>query len=81
MPTTFIVKRNNEEACCIMQNADVYLRKSKNKNKWTIIVENTLDLEIIHLPRRDIAIEEFNRIAREVQNGATTVVIEEKAPM
>ncbi len=79
MQTTFIVKRDNGEACCIMQNADVYLRK--NKNKWTIIVENTLDLEIIHLPRRDIAIEEFERIMREVQNGAATVVIEEKAPM
>ncbi len=76
--TTFIVKRNKGESASIMHDADVYLRK--NSGKWTIMVESTLNLEIVHLPRRDVAIAEFERITHELQSGASVIVIEEKTP-
>ncbi len=78
MSPTFIVKRSKGETASIMHGADVYLRN--NRGKWTIIVENTLNLEIVHLPRRDVAIAEFERITQELQSGASVIVIEEKVP-
>lgn len=78
MTTTFIVKRNKGERASIMHDADVYLRK--NSGKWAIMVESTLNLEIVHLPRRDVAIAEFERITQELQSGASVIVIEEKTP-
>ena len=78
MNPIFIVKRNKGERASIMHGADVYLRK--NSGKWTIMVESTLNLEIVHLPRRDIAIAEFERITSEMQSGASVIVIEETSP-
>ncbi len=78
MGTTFIVIRNNGERCCVLHNADVFLRK--NNGKWTLIVESATNLEMIQFPRRDIAINEFERITREIVSGARAVTIKDNSP-
>jgi hypothetical protein len=78
MSVTFIVLKGNKERCSIMHDADVYLRK--NNGKWSIMIESTLNLEIVRMARRDLAIAEFERITNEITNGVQTITIEEKVP-
>lgn len=78
MSTTFIVIKANKESGCILHDADVFLRN--RKGKWSLVIESPTALEIIQLPRRDLAIEEFERICTEITSGSKAVLITEKYP-